>query len=211
MTRVTVIKLAVRGTVIILTVWFIVIMLSGCATPKQVARMHATQHVADSLSVKAMMDKHSREQTVRMDSIVKHITSSQVSDHQGQEHQQEVTTETITTITDSLGRQIRTEQRTVSRDLQREWRQHEEQLREEWQQEINYLLTVRDSEWQARFDELRAHIEARDTIGENITPVNTKTDNRPWYKRISSAIGYIVIGIACGVIIYIKRKSIFCS
>lgn len=89
-------------------------------------------------------------------------------------------TETITTYVDSLGREVRQEQRTTERSLSRMQQQTEQRLTREFEMRLSTALDSVNDIWQQRFNAVKGHWEQTDSIHVKETPV---ADALPWYKR----------------------------
>lgn len=182
----------------------------SCATPKVVEQHHHHYQSADTLSVQAQVDARLQSWHQQMDSVWQERFSAFSSEWYSRSDEKEVTTETVTTVTDSLGRTIRNEQRTISRDISREQHQMEQRLMREYDERLRLTVDSIDGIWQQRFDFLQAHWEQTDSSSNVQTPVAVDQDNRPWYLRWWSALKFIAVGCVLAVILflcwYLRRK-----
>ena len=159
----------------------IVGILSGCATPKVVERHHHHYEEADTLAVQAQVDKHLNSWHAQMDSSWRQRMDEYSASMTSNEDQKEKVTETITTFVDSLGREVRQEQRTTERSLSRMQQQTEQRLSREFERRISVVVDSVNDIWQQRFNALQTHFEQTDSTHVKETPA-TKTE-LPWYKR----------------------------
>ena len=175
-----------------------IVMMSSCATPVATEQQHHHSSEADSLAVQAQMDERLSAWSRKMDSLWKERMEQYFSQQQQNEHHQETINETITTTTDSLGREIRQEQRSVKRDITREMQQTEQRLAREMETRLQTALDSMSSLWQTKYDSLHKSQNSADSTLTSATPV--PGDNRPWYRRFFDALGYIALGaIVAGV------------
>jgi Skp family chaperone for outer membrane proteins len=167
--------------VIALVVCAVVSLFTGCTTPKVVENHHHHYEQADTLAVQAMVDKHLNSWHEQMDSSWRQRMDEYSASMTSNEDQKEKVTETITTWTDSLGREMRQEQRTTERSLSRMQQQTEQRLSREFEQRMSVVVDSVNDIWQQRFDAVKGHWEQVDSTDVKETPA-TKTE-LPWYKR----------------------------
>jgi hypothetical protein len=106
-----------------------------------------------------------------MDSAWSERVNQYVSQQQQSEQQHEVITETVTTTLDSLGREIRQEQRTISRDITREQQVIEQRLTREFESRLHSAISKLDSSWQSRYDSIQSSMVREDSTSMEKTPV----------------------------------------
>ena len=179
-------------------------LLGSCAAPKAVD--HSSYHHAaiDTLHLQALVDARVQSVTARMDSLFREHTVSSSAEQHSSSDQKELITETVTTTTDSLGRAVRQEQRTISRDLHQEQQQIARRLEREMETRLQTALDRQDSIWQQRLDAALSHREQTDSARHTVTPV--PQDNRPWYRRWADHLQWLVIGIVLAVALWITRR-----
>lgn len=194
----------IRRIAIVLAV--LAAVLSGCTAPKAVEQTHHSRYEADTLAVQAHVDTRMKQLRQQLDSSWSERISQYTSQQQQSEHQQETVTETVTTMTDSLGREIRQEQRTISRDITREQQVFEQRLTREFEARLETAMSELDSTWQMRYDELQASIVRDDSTSVSETPVAVHEDNRPWYRRWWDHLQWLIIGAVAGLAVWITRK-----
>ena len=166
---------------IALAVCAVVSLFTGCTTPKIVENHHHHYEQADTLAVQAMVDKHLNSWHAQMDSSWRQRMDEYSASMTSNEDQKEKVTETITTYVDSLGREVRQEQRTTERSLSRMQQQTEQRLSHEFEQRMSVVVDSLNDIWQQRFDAMQTHFEQADSTDVKETPA-TKTE-LPWYKR----------------------------
>ena len=179
-------------------------VLGGCTTPKVIEQYHHHTSSVDTLSVQAMVDSRVNSWHEQMDSAIKQSFQQYSAEWFSHEDEKEVTTETVTSWVDSLGRQMRQEQRTTERTISREQQQREERLAQEFETRLQTALSHQDSVWQSKFNALQAHWDQSDSTSVKETPV--PADNRPWYQRWWDNLRFVLLGIASGVVLYFSRK-----
>ena len=122
-----------------------------------------------------------------------------VSQQKQSEQQHEVITETVTTTLDSLGREIRQEQRTISRDISREQQIIEQRLTREFESRLQTAISELDSSWQSRYDSIQSSMVREDSTSMEKTPVSGS--GLSWWQqaRIHLAnillYGLVIVGI----------------
>lgn len=170
----------------LISFWSVVIILvglvlTGCTTPKIVEQHHHHYEQADTLAIQAQVDKRINSWHEQMDSSWRQRMDEYSASMTSNEDQKEKVTETITTFVDSLGREVRQEQRTTERSLSRMQQQTEQRLSREFEARLRTTLDSVNDIWQQRFDALQTHFEQADSTDVKETPA-TKT-KLPWYKR----------------------------
>ena len=123
---------------------------------------------------------------------VKAAVTQYQAEQQSTEDSKERITETITTWVDSLGREMRQEQRTTERDISRQQRIWEERLERQYEERLLTAMDSMSQAWQERFDSVSAHKEEADSSFASVTP--TAEDNRPWWKRWQEAMWWMLLG-----------------
>jgi hypothetical protein len=180
------------------------ILLGSCAAPKAIDRAEHHHAAVDTLSIQAAVDAHMTSWHERMDSLFRERTSQFSSERHSSTDQKELITETVTTTTDSLGRSIRQEQRTISRDLHQEQQQIALRLEREMESRLQTALDRQDSIWQQRLDAALSHREQTDSTHNTVTPV--PQDNRPWYRRWADHLQWLAVGIIFAAALWITRR-----
>lgn len=166
---------------IALVICAVISLFTGCTTPKIVENHHHHYEKADTLAVQAMVDKQLNSWHEQMDSSWRQRMEEYSASMTSNEDQKEKVTETITTFVDSLGREVRQEQRTTERSLSRMQQQTEQRLSREFEQRMSVVVDSLNDIWQQRFEHYQTHFEQADSTHIKETPA-TKTE-LPWYKR----------------------------
>ena len=156
--------------------WLFVILLAvgwltSCTTTKVTENAHSL-YKSDSTQIQRLIDTRIRSIQQQMDSVWSERMNQYVSQQQQSEQQHEVITETVTTTLDSLGREIRQEQRTISRDISREQQIIEQRLTREFESRLQTAISELDSSWQSRYDSIQAVTVREDSTSMEKTPVN---------------------------------------
>ena len=180
------------------------ILLGSCAAPKAIDRTEHHHSAIDTLSIQAAVDTHMTSWHERMDSLFRERVSQSSSEQHSSTDQKELITETVTTTTDSLGRSVRQEQRTISRDLHQEQQQIARRIEREMESRLQTALDRQDSIWQQRLDAALSHREQTDSSHYAATPV--AQDNRPWYRRWADHLQWLSVGIILAAALWITRR-----
>ena len=180
------------------------ILLGSCATPKAIDRTEHHHSAIDTLSIQAAVDAHMTSWHERMDSLFRERVSASSEEQYLRSDQKELITETVTTTTDSLGRSIRQEQRTISRDLHQEQQQIALRIEREMETRLQTALDRQDSIWQQRLDAAMSHREQTDSTHNTVTPV--PQDNRPWYRRWADHLQWLAVGIILAAALWITHR-----
>ena len=189
--------------VIALVACAVISLFTGCTTPKIVENHHHHYEQSDTLAIQAMVDKQLTSWHEQMDSSWTQRWQQYVSEQSTQEHERERITETVTTFVDSLGREVRQEQRTTERDMTRQQQQREERLVQEWESRLQRALDERDSVWQEKLEAVKVHQEQKDSTSSVVTPA--QEDNRPWYRRWWDNMQWLALGGAVVLLLLLTR------
>ena len=128
-----------------------------------------------------------------MDSAMHAITTQVTTQQENNEQQRERITETITSWVDSLGREVRQEQRVTDRDISKQQKLTEERLVKEMETRLQQAITKHDSEWNARLEQLRTHMERTDSIADKKLQGKAA---ETWWDKMDRKFGWLmVIGI----------------
>lgn len=169
------------------------ILLGSCSAPKAVERTVRHSAEADTMAIQAAVDARMQSVTALFDSLFRERVSASSEEQHSSTDQKELITETVTTTTDSLGRAVRQEQRTISRDLHQEQQQLVLRIEREMERRLQTAIDRQDSIWQQRLDVAIAHREQTDSTRSVATPV--AQDSRPWYRRWADRLQWLAIGI----------------
>lgn len=164
-----------------LAVLAVISLLTGCATPKTIEQHHHHYEQADTLAIQAQIDRTVQSWHEQMDSSWQQRMDEYSASLVSNEDQREHITETILTWTDSLGREMRQEQRTTDRSLSKMQQQTEQRLTREFELRLSVVVDSVNDIWQQKLDALQAHWEKTDsTAVKETTATNSEL---PWYKR----------------------------
>lgn len=180
------------------------ILLGSCAAPKAIDRAEHHHVAIDTLSLQAAVDARMQSVTTLFDSLFRERVSQSSAEQHSSTDQKELITETVTTTTDSLGRSVRQEQRTISRDLHQEQQQIARRIEREMESRLQTALDRQDSIWQHRLDIALSHREQTDSARHTATPV--PQDNRPWYRRWADHLQWLIIGVVFAAALWITRR-----
>lgn len=202
---------AIGGFVFLVAFWTIVLIIAincfvSCASPRVVDHHEYNAVGMDSARVVQMVD--SRVQSVRahMDSTMRAVTQQVTTQQETSEVERERITETITSWVDSLGREVRQEQRVTDRDVSRQQRLREERLVQEFETRLQQAINRQDSEWNAKLDMLRTHFERTDSIADLQLKGKAATNaTESWLDKMDRAFGWLLIA-AIIVLFILTRK-----
>lgn len=186
-----------------MTIFSLICLITGCTVPKAVEEHHHHHYEADTAAVSRQVDERLTSWHTEMEAFFRERLEQFVSQQQQSEHQHETIHETVTVSLDSLGREIRQEQRTISRDISRELQTIEQHLTREYESRLRSTADSLDSAWRMRYDSLQARVAQMDSMLVTKTPVG---DARPWYRRWWDAIQYILIGSVIAAAIWLSRR-----
>lgn len=172
-----------------------VLLFAGCASPKTIEQHHHHYAEVDSEAVQAIVDQRLTTWDERITDTFQAMVEAAASEQHTDEQSRERITETMTTYIDSLGREVRQQQRTTERSLSRQQQQREQQLTQHFERRLQQELSQRDSLWQLRFDAMQAHWQQEDSA--HTEQVQQKQPNRlgQWLGSIAAA-GIILIIVA---------------
>ena len=193
------------GLLIAFIIGLIVCALIGC-TPKITEQHYHHYKQADTLAIQKHIDGKLQTWQQRTDSTVKQQMQQYTASWSSQQDQKETITESSLTWTDSLGREMRQEQRTTERSLSQQQQKWEEMLSQQWETRLQKALDERDSAWQEKFNSLQTHYEQSDSSNNSSITASATGDNRPWYKRWWQTIEGIIIGAVIAALLYLTRN-----
>ena len=169
------------------------LMMMGCSTPKVIEQHHHHYEALDTQAVEARMDKKMNAWRNEMDSTFKVFTNQYAASWSANESEKEVITETVTSWIDSLGREVRQEQRVTNRDIIRQQQQTEERITREVEQRLMSVVDSLNGVWSQRYDSIAAHQTSDIDHQTSSTPV--VGDNRPLSRRVGSALLWMLAGV----------------
>ena len=185
-------------------------IFSSCSTPKIIEQHHHHHYQADTIAAQAKTDARLSDSHVFLDSLTRTLFDQYSASWLAHDDEKEVTTETVTTITDSLGRAIRTEQRTTERTLSKLQQQSEQRLSSEFEHRIRTAVDSVTAIWQHRLEVLQSHIEQADSTTNSVHSNGTVTTDRlPWYKRWWQNLKYHLLIAAIIIALLITRNIWF--
>ena len=161
----------------------VISLFTSCTTPKIVENHHHHYEQADTLAIQAQVDKQLNSWHAQMDSSWRQRLEEYSASMTSNEDQKEKVTETITTFVDSLGREVRQEQRTTERSLSRMQQQTEQRLSREFEMRISVVVDSVNDIWQQRFNVLQTHFEQTDSTNSHVQSGSAAFGELPWYKR----------------------------
>ena len=181
-------------------------LLSSCATKKELHEHRTHTVVADTLAQEARHDSHTNHQTSNIDSLVTASVWAAMQEFVKSEQEHEVTTETLTETIDSLGRIIRQQQRTTDRTLSRQELQRQQEQLQQLSTQLHRQLSAMDSTIHDRMSRFESHL--RDSLNSELSK-QSQTNAAPaltWWQRLWSWLKGILAGVAiCGVL-YLTRR-----
>ena len=193
------------GTMIIaLVIIGIISLLTGCATPKIVEQHHHHYEQADTLAIQARIDRSMNSWHAQMDSSWHQRLDEYSASWFSHDDQKEHITETITTYIDSLGREVRQEQRTTDRSLSRMQQQTEQRLTREFEVRLSTAIDSVNSIWQSKLDAIQAHWEKTDSTDIKETPVTNS--ELPWYKLWWQTLKDYLLNAGIVLLIIVTRR-----
>ena len=197
--------LAFLGTMVAsLAALAVISLLTGCTTPKIIEQHHHHYEQADTLAIQAQIDRTVNSWHEQMDSSWRQRMDEYSASWFSNDEQKEHVTETILTWTDSLGREMRQEQRTTDRSLSKMQQQTEQRLTREFEARLSVVVDSLNDIWQQRFEHYQTHWEKSDSTDIKETPA-TKTE-LPWYKRWWQSLKDYLLAIAIIALLLMTRN-----
>lgn len=194
------------------TFWAAVVALTltlftSCATKKELYELQTHIVQTDTMARQQSAEMRNTVTTEQMDSALNRMMRRWHDEMLRREQQTETTRETVTTTTDSLGRETRQEQRTITRTLSREEQRRIDGEIEQMQTEMHRSLQQQDSVWQQRFSEYRATM--LDSLNSVRHHVQQSTPPRSPLAQFMDHLKNIALYtcILAAVLIYIKRRK----
>ena len=177
----------------------------SCSPARTVEEHHHHYYQADTAAVSAQVDRQMQSWHTDMDSAFRAFTNQYNASLAANEQEQELISELITVSTDSLGREIRTEQRIVKRDITRELKQQEQRITEEYEVRMRACIDSVSDLWSQRYDSLASHVQQLDSLS-TLSRQTSATDTRPWYQRLWNHLQWLLIGAALGIGLWVTKK-----
>ena len=180
------------------------LILMGCTTPRAVEEHHHHYYEADTLAVKAQVDRQLSSWHEEMTRFFQQRLEEYSASWFSHEDQKETVTELITVTTDSVGRTMRQEQRTISRDITRELQQQEQRLTREYEARLRVAVDSVGSIFQQRFDSLASRVAQMDSTS-SIIHHPSSIDHRPWYQRWRDNLRILFFGFVAALLLGLTR------
>ena len=158
------------------------VLCMGCTTPKVVEQHHHHYQQADTAAIEAVVDRTTKSWREEMDSAFHAFENQYTASWTANESEKEMITETVTTWIDSLGREVRQEQRVTNRDISKQQQMTEERITREYETRLKTVVDSMSDIWQMRYDSLAAHVEQLDSLSNISHPTSAVTT--PWYQRL---------------------------
>ena len=183
-------------------------LFSSCASTKEFHQQHQHTTEIDTLATEAQTDSHVQQHRQDIDSLVTASVWAAMQEFVKSEQEREKITETITTFIDSLGREVRQEQRTTERELSRQEQQRREEQLEQTVSSLHQRLEVMDAEWSERLQRLEATV--RDATVTHTDAVKQTQAPQPlsWWQRAWTWLKGILVGIVVGIVIVCWRNVV---
>jgi hypothetical protein len=179
-------------------IWAIVVLFfMGCTTPKVIEQHHHHYQQADTAAIEAVVDRTTKSWREEMDSAFHAFENKYTASLTSNESEKEVITELITVSTDSVGRTLRTEQRSISRDITRELLQQEERITREFEARLSVVVDSVNDIWQMRYNSLAAHVATLDSLSNISHPTSAVTTPlfQRWWQKIKDHLLAICIAL----------------
>lgn len=194
-----------KALLISFVVLSIITLFTGCVTTQKTEQNTAVSH-RDSTETQNTQQVVIRNEKVNFDSLFtawqQRIEQSQTTNEQSHE----TVSETITSWIDSLGREVRQEQRTIDRDLARQTEIRHQQEIAAMQQQFSQQLERYDSLYAAMEKNITAHWEdSLASYKESITQSQKPSLLERFHDWLTAFINIVVIAVIVGCIIRCKR------
>jgi hypothetical protein len=159
----------------------VAVLCTACTTTKVVEQHHHHYQQEDTVAIQARIDQSLNSWHEQMDSSWRQTWQEYSASLTSNEDQKEHITETVTTYIDSLGREVRQEQRTIDRTLSKMQQQTEQRLSREFEARLSTAIDSVNDVWQLKFEALQTHWEKSDSTDIKEQPV--VSDGPRWYQR----------------------------
>lgn len=198
---------AVGGIAFLACFWTVVVVIVialcvSCAPTKIIDRTETLKIGMDSTQVVQLMNQRVQNVEQRMDSAMHAITTQISTQQESQSQEREHITETITSWVDSLGREVRQEQRVTDRDISKQQKLTEERLVQEFETRLQQAITRHDSEWNARLEQLRTHMERTDSIADKKLQGKAA---ETWWDKLDRKFGWLMV--ICVILVFIFTRK----
>lgn len=177
----------------------VAVLCTACTTPKVVEQHHHHYQQEDTAAIQARIDQSLNSWHEQMDSSWRQTWQEYSASLTSNEDQKEHITETVTTYIDSLGREVRQEQRTIDRSLSKMQQQTEQRLSREFEARLSTAIDSVNGVWQLKFEALQAHWEKSDSTDIKEQPV--VSDSPRWYQRWWQALKDNLLIICIAIIL----------
>ena len=186
---------AVGGICFLACFWTVVVVIVialcvSCAPTKIIDRTETLKIGMDSTQVVQLMNQRVQNVQQHIDSAMHAITTQVTTQQESQSQERERITETITSWVDSLGREVRQEQRVTDRDISKQQKLTEERLVQEMETRLQQAITKHDSEWNAKLEQLRTHFERTDSIADKKLQGKAA---ETWWDKFDRKFGWLMI------------------
>ena len=180
------------------------LFFTSCSTPRAVEEHHHHHYEVDTLAVQQQVDRQLTSWHEDMTKLFFQKLQQYTDSWSSHEDQKETISELNTETTDSLGRKVRQEQRTISRDITRELQQQEQRITQEMQAQLRVVVDSVNDVWQQRYDSLASHVEQLDSAYISHQP--SAIDHRPWYQRWWEHVKWLVVGAVLAAVLWFTRR-----
>lgn len=186
------------------------IVLTGCASQKDIHEHHTHNVSADTLATEARHERQAHHERQNIDSIVTASVWTAMQEFARQEQERETTREHTETTQHADGSVTTTTDRTTDRTLSRQEQQRQEQTAQQLKSEIHSALERLDSVWSERFAQYKSHYEQRDSSTTDMHKAtgSAATKREPWYLRLWNYVRTTAtVVLALIILIFISKKK----
>jgi len=181
----------------ILAVIVALALFHSCAVPKVIEQHHHHVYQTDTLAVQSAVDTRMQSWQAQSEDWFRQMLTQESAQWSSNEDQRETITETVTTATDSLGRSLRTEQRTINRAMVNSQWSMVNKVTQEYEQRLCSVVDSLDAAWHHRYDSLASSVLQTDSTAYTKTPA---ADVRPWYRRILDRAEWLALGVVIALV-----------
>lgn len=170
-----------------------IVMIAGCSTQRTVEEHH--HYEADTMAVSQQVDRQLASWHEEMTQFFTQRMDEYRNELSSHENQKETVSELITETTDSLGRKVRQEQRTISRDITRELQQQESRLSQEYETRLHAVVDSLNDSYRQRYESMAARVARLDSTLATVQRGSAAL-SKPWYQRWWAKILWFLIGVS---------------
>ena len=181
-------------TGIVLMVIALLGIFTSCASVQRTEHNEQTHVVkTDSAGSEQTHAAEVKDQTVNIDSMITAAIQRTREELARQEHEHEITTETLTETIDSLGRIVRQQQRVTDRTLSRQEQQRIDRMEQAFSLQLHRAIEEHDSLWNDRFARFRSTMTDSVQSVRDLLLQRSASNPLTWWQQIRIHLANILL------------------